>query len=58
MVGLKVFQLKNGTKDLLGKQNGKSGSSDRFDFLGLQKSLWMVTVAKKLKDTCLLDGKL
>ena len=29
----------------------KSGKSDRFYFLGLQKSLWMVTAATKLKDT-------
>ena len=30
---------------------GKSGNSSRFYFLGLQKSLWMVTLATKLKDT-------
>ena len=28
----------------------KSGCNDRFSFLGLQKSLGMVTVATKLKD--------
>ena len=27
-------------------------------FLGLQKSLWMVTVAVELKDTCSLEEKL
>ena len=35
----------------MAKRRGKSGSSDRFYFLGLQISLWMVTVATKLKDT-------
>ena len=35
----------------MANRRGKSGSSDRFYFLGLQKSLWMVTVATKLKDT-------
>ena len=30
---------------LHGKQKGKSGSTDRFSFLGLQKSLWAVTAA-------------
>ena len=34
---------------------GKSGNSDRFYFLGLQKSLWTVTAATKLKDTCSLE---
>ena len=29
-----------------------------FIFLGLQKSLQMVTAAKKLKDTCSLEEKL
>ena len=33
-------------------------SSDRFHFLGLQKSLWTVTVAMKLKDVCSLEEKL
>ena len=31
-----------------------NGNSDRFYFLGLQKSLQMVTAAMKLKDTCSL----
>ena len=31
---------------------GKSGNSNRFYFLGLQKSLQTVTVATKLKNTC------
>ena len=33
---------------------GKSGNCDRFSFLGLQKSLQMLTAAVKLKDACLL----
>ena len=33
---------------------GKSGNSGRFYFLGLQKLLWMVSEAMKLKDTCSL----
>ena len=33
---------------------GKSGNCDRFSFLGLQKSLQMLTAAMKLKDACLL----
>ena len=39
-------------------RSGKSGSSDRFYFLGLQKSLHTVTGALKLKDTCSLEEKL
>ena len=34
---------------------GKCGNSDKFYFLGLQKSLWTVTAATKLKDTCSLE---
>ena len=37
---------------------GKSGSSDRFYFLGLQRSLLTVTAAMKLKDAYSLEGKL
>ena len=29
-----------------------------FSFLELQKSLWAMTAAMKLKDTCSLEGKL
>ena len=39
-------------------RRGKSGSSDRFYFLGLQKSLQTVTAIMKLKDACSLEGKL
>ena len=35
----------------------RSAISDRFYFLS-PKSLWMVTAAIKLKDTCSLEGKL
>ena len=37
---------------------GNSGNSDRLYFLVLQKSLQMVTAAKKLKDACSLEEKL
>ena len=33
---------------------GKNENSDRLYFLRLQKSLWTVTAAMKLKDTCSL----
>ena len=39
-------------------EGGKGGSSDRFYFLGLQKSLQMVTSAMKLKDACSLKENL
>ena len=43
----------------MANRKGKSGSSDRFYFLGLPpKSLWMVTAVVKLKDACSLEGKL
>ena len=34
---------------------GNNGNSDRLYFLGLKKSLQMVTAAMKLKDTCSLE---
>ena len=37
---------------------GKGKSSDRFYFVGLQKSVQMVTVAMKLKDSYFLEEKL
>ena len=37
---------------------GNNGNSNRIYFLGLKKSLWMVTRAIKLKDTCSLEEKL
>ena len=36
---------------------GESGNSDRHYFLGLQKSLWMVTAATKSKRSLLLERK-
>ena len=36
----------------------KNWNSDRLYFLELQKSLWMVMTAMKLKDTCSLEEKL
>ena len=36
---------------------GEDGNSDRF-FSWAPKSLWTVTAAMKLKDTCSLEGKL
>ena len=42
----------------MANRRGESGNSDRLYFLGLQKSLQMVTVTMKLKDTCSLEGKL
>ena len=37
---------------------GNNGNSDRLYFLGLQKSLQMVTAAMKLEDACSLEEKL
>ena len=37
---------------------GNSGNSERLYFLGVPKSLQMVTAAMKLKDTCSLEEKL
>ena len=37
---------------------GNNGNSDRLYFGGAPKSLQMVTVAMKLKDTYSLEGKL
>ena len=37
---------------------GNNGNSDRLYFLGLQKSLQMVTTTMKLKYTCILEEKL
>ena len=36
----------------MANRSGESGSSNRFYFLGLKKSLQMVTAAMKLKDDC------
>ena len=36
---------------------GNNGKSDRLYFLGLQKSLWMVTASMKLKGSCSLGER-
>ena len=41
-----------------GKQMGNNGNSERLYFEGAPKSLQMVTAARKLKDTCSVEGKL
>ena len=41
-----------------GKQMGNNEKSDKLYFLGLQKSLQMVTAAMKLKNACCLEEKL
>ena len=38
-------------------RRGKSGSSDKFYFLGLQKSLWTMTAAMKVERYLLLGRK-
>ena len=43
---------------LHGNRGGNNGNSERLCFLGLQKSLQMVTAAMKLKDACSLEEKL
>ena len=43
---------------LHGKQMGETMESMTDCLLGLQKSLWMVTAAVKLKDLFSLEGKL
>ena len=46
------------SQHFMANRRRKSGSSGRFYFLGLQKSLWMVTAIRKLQDTSSLEGKL
>ena len=50
--------MASGPNTLWQREGGKNGSSDRFYFLELQKSLRMVTAAMKLKDACSLEEKL
>ena len=40
------------------KEKAKNESSDRFYFIGLQKSQWTVITAMKLNDFCSLGGNL
>ena len=46
---LKIQKTKIPSHHFIANTRGKSGSSGRFYFLGLQKSLWMVTAVMKLK---------
>ena len=54
------FQIGKFTADhkVVKGQNKRQNNSDSLYFLGLQKSLQMVTAAMKLKDACSLEEKL
>ena len=56
---LNIQQIRLGIRShqLMANRWGKSGSSDRFYFLGLQKSLQMVTIPVNLKRCLLLQRK-
>ena len=56
--GLKLNIQKPKSYHFMGNRWGNSGNSDRLYFLGVQKSLQMVTAAMKLKDTFFLEEKL
>ena len=49
--------MASGSHHFMANRRGKSGSSDRFYFLGLQNHC-MVTAAIKLKNACSLEEKL
>ena len=59
-VGLKlnVQKTKIWSHNFMANRWGNNGNSERVYFLGLQKSLQMVTTAMKLKDTYSLKEKL
>ena len=60
-VGLKLTEKEDHgiwSHHFMANRWGNNGNSDRLYFLGLQKSLQMVTAALKLKDTCSLEEKL
>ena len=59
-VGLKlnVQKTKIWSYNFMANRWGNNGNSERVYFLGLQKSLQMVTTAMKLKDTYSLKEKL
>ena len=42
----------------MANRRGKSGSSDRFYFLGLHNHYGQLTVAMKIKDVCVLEEEL
>ena len=59
IAGLKLNIQKNKDHDIqshhfMANRRGKNGNSDRL-FSWVPKSLWMVTVAMKLKDACSLE---
>ena len=57
--GLKLNIQKLRSRHLVPSLHGNdNGNSDRSYFLGLQKSLQMVTAAIKLKEACSLEEKL
>ena len=53
-----LFNMWSGHHHFMAYRWGNNGNSDRLYFLGLQKSLQMVTVAMKSKDACSLEEKL
>ena len=53
-----LFYMWSGHHHFMANRWGNNGNSDRLYFLGLQKSLQMVTVAMKSKDACSLEEKL
>ena len=55
---LNIQKTKIPSHHFIANRRGKSGSSGRFYFLGLQKSLWMVTAVIKVKDAFSLEEKL
>ena len=48
----------SGPHHFMANRRGNDGNGERLYFLGLQKSLEMVTAAMKLKDACSLKEKL
>ena len=53
----KIQDHGNWSHHFMANRRGKSRSSDRFYFLGLQNH-WTVTAVMKLKDACSLEEKL
>ena len=57
-VGLKLQKTKIWSQHFMANRWRNSGNSERLYFLGLQKSLQMVTAAMKLKDSYSLEVEL
>ena len=55
--GLKLIIQKLKIMENRWGKNGNSGEMGKILFSWAPKSLWMVTAAMKLKDTCFLEGK-